>query len=138
MTLARLGQRVTQRRPIAGRASEQVDQSRLGRLTGQAFCQRLLARPIPGGQLHGRIMGQPIGVVLGRVALGQGIQPFAQQFDQLIANQILPTRIGESSGQPLGQPEAMIGLAQQDQACIGRDPLVGLADLDGAVESRLK
>ena len=66
MTLAGVGQRVAQRRPIAGRERQQIDQPRLRGLTGQALVERLLAGTIPSGQLHGRIMGQAIGVVLGR------------------------------------------------------------------------
>ena len=79
MTLTRLAQHVAQRRPIAGRERHNVDQPRRTGLTGQTLCQRLLAGPISHRHLHGRTMGQVIGIILSRVLLRQRIQSLAER-----------------------------------------------------------
>jgi hypothetical protein len=56
----------------------------------------------------------------------------------LIANQVLAPRIVQLPGQPLGQSQPVIGLAQQQQARVRSNPLVAGLDLDGAIETRLK
>ena len=109
---ATLGQAVAQRGAVGREAREDIEQSRLRGLTGQAFVERGIARSVPGGQFHGRIVGQPIGVVLGRIAQCQAVQPLAQQFDQGVANPVLPPRIDKLRGQPFRQTQPMIGLAQ--------------------------
>jgi hypothetical protein len=43
---------------------------------------------------------------------------------QFIANQILPPRIDQPRGELFGDAQPMIGLAQQQRAAIGRNPLV--------------
>jgi hypothetical protein len=138
MTLTGLAQRVAQRRAVARREREDVDQTRLGGLTGQALIERLLARTIPSGHLHGRVVSQAVGVVLGGVTQRQAIDAFAQQFDQLIANQVLVTRIVQPLGQPLADAEPMIGLTQQDQAPVGCDPIITRLHLDRPVKTRLE
>jgi len=91
---------------------EDVQQSGLRGLAGESFFQRLFTRPIPGGQLHGRIVGQAVGIVLGRVAQRQTVQSLAHEFDQLVANPVWSPWIDELAGQMFGQTQPMIGFAQ--------------------------
>ena len=107
-------------------------------LAGQSFVQRLFARPIPGRHLHGRVVGQAVGVILRRIARGQSIDSLAQQFDELITDSILPPGIAQPIGQRLGDPQSMIGFPQQEQAGVGRKPVVGRQNLDGTVETRFE
>jgi hypothetical protein len=138
MTFARFGETVAERGAVARRERENVDQPRLRRLTGQPFVERLFAAAIPDGQLHRRIVRQTVGVVLRGVAQRQSVQAFAQQLDQFVANQLLPPRVEQPRGQMFGDAQPMIGLAQQQRAAVGSDPLVGSVHLDSAIESRLE
>ncbi len=138
MPLARLAQRIAEGRQIAAGARQDVDQPRLRGLAGHSLVERLLAGTVPGGQLHRRVVSQAIGVVLSTVAEGQGIHPLAHQLDQLIPNQVLPAWIMQPSGQPFGDAQPMIGLAQQKQAAIRRDPIIAGPHLDRPVERRLE
>jgi hypothetical protein len=138
VSYARLAQCVAQRRAVAGGERQGFHQPRLRGLTGQPFGHGPFAGPVPGGHLHGRIVRQPVGIVLSRITHGQGVQALAQQFDQLVADRIRITRIVKPIGQPLGQPQPLVGFAQQKQPAVGRDPLVARLHLDGAIEARFK
>lgn len=107
-------------------------------MTGQPFVERLFAAAIPRREFHRRIVRQAVGVVLRGIAQRQRVQAFAQQLDQLVADQLLSPRIVEPRGQMFGNAQPMIGLAQQQRASVGSDPLVGLVDLDRTIETRLE
>ena len=51
-------------------------------------------------------MSQVVGVILGRVTQREAVDPFAQRFDDFLANQVLLARIGQLPGQRLDQPPA--------------------------------
>ncbi len=134
MPLARIGEHIAQRRPVAGSERQDIDQPRLRRLAGEPFLDGLVAGAVPSGHLHRGIMRQAVGVVLGGVAEGESIHAFAKEFDELIASDVLLARIFEAGGQRLGEPEAMIGFSEEDETTVGGDPVIAGEHLDGAVE----
>jgi len=93
MTHATFGQAVTQRGAVDRVIAQRVQQPRLRGLARQPLIDRCRAACIPSGQLHRRIMGQTIGIVLCRVAQRQTVQSLAQQLDQFVTNSVGPPRI---------------------------------------------
>jgi hypothetical protein len=59
---------------------------------------------------------------------------FSRFHFEFITNPIRPTWVVQFSGQVLAKPQPMIGLPQQKQPRIGRDPLVGRLHLDSPIE----
>jgi len=117
---------------------QRVEQPRLRGLAGLPLVDRRRATRVPRRQFHGRIVSQPVDVVLRRVAQRQRVHPLPQQLDHLVANAIAPPRIEQLPGQMLDQPQPMIGLPQQQQAGVRRDALVGCANLHRTVKIRLE
>ena len=138
VTARPIGQRLPQSLGVGFVVSQGREQPRLRGLAGQPLLLHPLARPIPSGQPHGRIVGQLVYVVLGVVALGHGIQAFAEQFHQGIADVIGMATVVELGGQRLGQTEAVIGLAQQQRSRIAGQAILPAAHLYRTIERRLK
>ena len=134
MPLARIGEYIAQRRPVAGSERQDIDQPRLCRLAGEPLIDRLVAGAVPGCHLHRRIMRQAVGVVLRGVAERESIQAFAKKLDELITSEVLLAWIFEAGGQRLGEPETMIGFSEQNETTVRGDPVITGEHLDGAVE----
>jgi hypothetical protein len=79
---------------------------------------------IPGRHPQRRIVGQAIQVVLGTIAQRQAVDPLPQQFAQRVANQVRLPRVGQSFGQGIDQPQAMIGFPQQHRSSVGGEAII--------------
>ena len=91
-----------------------IDEPGLSGLAGQALIEHFFAGPVPGGHLHGGIMGEPIEIILIGLSQGHGVNSFPQQFDALIADAVLLARIDQSIGKGFGESEPMIEVPQQN------------------------
>ena len=138
MTARPIGQRLAEDLGIRFVVSQSRQQSRLGGLAGQPLFLCSLARTIPSGHSHGRIMGQLVHVVLGVVALGHGVQAFAEQFHQGIADAIRMAAVVQLGGQRLRQAQAMIGLPQQQRSRVAGQPILSAPHLHRTIERGLK
>ena len=79
-------------------------------------------------------MCESIEIILPCIAHGHGIDSFPQEFDRLIANEILASRVDELTGEGLGESELMIKFPDEDRSGVRSDPLIDGVDLDRAVE----
>jgi len=104
------------KRSALGLAGQSIDQPPVRRLAGQTLLEDPLAGPVPDGELHGRIVGQRVGVVLIGVPEGQGVEVLAEKLDLLVADAIRAARIVQAGGQVRGEAEPVIDLAKQPAA----------------------
>jgi hypothetical protein len=130
----RFGQGFPDRLQAGREVGDAADEPSVGGLTAQAFVQDLLARAIPNGHLHGRIVGQAVDVVLMGIAQGQGVQVVAKQFGVRVTAAAGIAGTDQPRGQVSRQPQAVIGLAEEDGPGVGGDAGIGLTDLDGLVK----
>jgi hypothetical protein len=64
-------------------------------------------------------VGEPVGAVLPGKPQGEGVESFAKKFGQGLADEALITVVMESVGKRLGQTQAMIGLADEQDTGVG-------------------
>jgi hypothetical protein len=125
-------------RATLGFARQAVHQPPVRRLTGKAFLENLLARAVPDGQLHGRVVGQRVLVVLVGVAQGQAVQVLADQLDLLVTDALRIAPVQQPRRQVRRQAQAMIDLAEEQGPGVGSNPRIGLTHLDAAIKGKLE
>lgn len=121
-----------------GLAGQAIDKPPVRRLAGQSFLDDLLAGAVPDGELHGRVMGERVGVVLVGIAQGQAVEVLAEQLCLRVAGAGRVARVEEAGGQVGGQAEAVVVLAEDQCSGVGSNSRIGLTNLDRAVKGRLE
>ena len=132
-----LGQGVAQG-PAVRLAGQPIDQTPVRRLAGQTLVEHGRAGAVPDGQLDGRVVGQDVLVVLVDVAEGKAVEVLAEQFDLLVADAVRAAGIGELGGQVGREGKAVVDLANEQDAAVIGDSLIGLTKLDGSVKRGLE
>jgi len=88
------------------------------------FLEDVFARSVPNRHADHGVMGQEVDVVAGAVVQGEGVDPFAEEFGEEVPDPILFPGIEQFLGQGFNQPEAMVGLPQEEDAGVGSDPII--------------
>jgi hypothetical protein len=107
-------------------------------VAGEALVEDALYGAVPYGQLHSRVVGQQVVIVLVNVSEGQGVEMLAEQFDLPVTRARRVAGVGEFARQVGGEPEAVVDFAEQEGPGVVGDPRIGLSQLDGSVKRRLE
>jgi hypothetical protein len=84
---------------------------------------RGLVEPLPADDsTHGRIVGEPLGVVDVLVAGEPAVDGLPQEAEQPVADVPAAPAFGEGRGGRRGQAEGVVQLAVGEQAAVGGDP----------------
>jgi hypothetical protein len=129
---------VAKRLTVSRRIGQPIDQSRLGGLTRESLLEHFIARSIPSGHPHCRIVRETVEVILVFAPQCQGINPLSQEFGGRVTNFLGMARIVDLFGQRFDESQSVIGLPQQHGAGMRSDSLLGCLDFDGPVEFRLE
>jgi hypothetical protein len=69
-------------------------------------------------------VGEEVHVVTGSVIEREGIDPLPEKLRKMVANPLLLPGILHFLGQGFGEPQAMVGLSDQEDPGIGGDPVI--------------
>ena len=98
-------------RATLGLARQAIHQPPVRWLAGQSLVEHPFTWTVPYGQLHRRVVGQHVLVVLVGVAQGQTVEVLAEQLDLLISASERTSGVVQAGGQVRRQPQAVVDLA---------------------------
>ena len=130
MPLDAASKSAAERFDIGGIVGEDVNQSRLRRLTGLSLRDDLVARSIPDRDAKRGVVGEAIKVILCGVAECHGEDSLTNEFVDAVANASGVAWVEDVLCDRVNQAEAMLGIAKQNDARIGRESLIGGLNFD--------
>jgi hypothetical protein len=98
---------------VFGEVREDIGKSRLSGLAGQPFLKSSFSRAVPDCQAKRRVVSEDVEVIIGTVALSEGVDPLAQEFEDVVPGPFGSSWIAEIRSEGGSEVEPLVSFPEE-------------------------